>query len=320
MADMASAAQGTRTGLALRDPIPWHDFVQVVETAEQAGYETLFVPEIAGREAFATLAALAGRTEALRLGTGVVPVPARRVSTLAMAAATVQELSGNRLVLGVGSGHPDPASLDRVASAVRALRSAFAGAPLHEGFVLALKPERPPPIWLAALGDRMIALAGEVADGVLLNWCNPSRVARARELVGEGAVRAGRDPASVTVGVYVRACLGHEDDVALAALRAAAVQYASMPHYRRQMEEMGLGDAARSAADAQARGRPDEVPEELVRELCLMGEPHAAGERLQGFRDAGADLPVVYPIPAREPVSSIIGTALALAPAPAIQP
>jgi alkanesulfonate monooxygenase SsuD/methylene tetrahydromethanopterin reductase-like flavin-dependent oxidoreductase (luciferase family) len=93
-----------------------------------------------------------------------------------------------------------------------------------------------------------------------------------------------------------------------------------MPHYRRQMGAMGLAGPAAQAADASARGRVEAVPEQLVRVLCLMGDPRAAVERLQAYRDAGADLPIVYPIPAREPVSSIMGTVLGLAPEPAIQP
>ena len=315
MADVTAEAQRTRTGVALRDPLAWHDLVQVVETAEQAGFEAAFVPEIAGREAFATLAGLAGVTERLRLGTGVVPLPARRLSTLAMAAATAQELSGGRLVLGLGSGPPGPGALDRVRSGIRALREALAGRPLDDGFALALDAGRPPPLWLAALGDRMVGLAGEIADGVLLNWCTPARVARARELIAVGAARAQRDPRAVTVAVYVRACLGHEDEVALEALREPTAQYASMPHYRRQMEAMGLGEAAAAAASG-----PGAVSDDLVRKLCLLGDPADAARRLDEFREAGADLPVVYPVPAREPVSSIMGTVLALAPTPAIQP
>jgi alkanesulfonate monooxygenase SsuD/methylene tetrahydromethanopterin reductase-like flavin-dependent oxidoreductase (luciferase family) len=232
----------------------------------------------------------------------------------------VQELSGGRLLLGLGAGPPGPGALQRVRDAVRSLRADFAGRPADDGFVLALAMERPPPIWLAALGDRMVRLAGEIADGVLLNWCTPARVERARELLEEGARAAGRAPDEVVVGVYLRACLDHEDEVALEALREPAGQYASMPHYRRQMDDMGLGELANAAAEATGRGALADVPERLVRELCLLGDPEAAVLRVQAYRAAGADLPIIYPVPAREPVSSIMGTLLALAPQPAIQP
>src|SRR5262249_58686305 len=87
-------------------------------------------------------------------------------------------------------------------------------------------PVGPPPIWLAALGDRMIELAGEVADGVLLNWCTPERVHRAAAIVTETASRVGREPP--VIGVYVRGCLGAEEALALEALRAMTGQYAAM--------------------------------------------------------------------------------------------
>ena len=311
-----------RIGLALREPLPWHDFVQVVLTAEEAGYETLFVPEIAGREAFSTLAGLAPATDHILLGTGVVPAHVRRLETTAMAAATVQELSSGRLILGVGSGPPGPGAIDRVRRHVAALRVGLSGAPSVPAgeFRVALDLGTPPPIWLAALGDRMIALAGEIADGVLLNWCTADRVARATELIREGAARAGRAPGAVTVGIYARACIDPEEEVALAALREPAGQYASMPHYRRQMEAMSLGAAAAEAAEATSRGRPEDVPEELVRALCIVGDAEEGHRRLRELRDAGADLPIVYPVPAREPVSSVMGTMLALAPTPVLQP
>jgi 5,10-methylenetetrahydromethanopterin reductase len=311
-----------RTGLALREPMPWHDLVQAVRTAEQTSYHACFVPEISGREAFSTLAGLAMATESILLGTGVVPVTARRLETTAMAAATVQDISGGRLLLGLGAGSPMPGAVDRLRRHVVDLRRALAGEEVegHGGtFALTLPTERPPPIWIAALGDRMVALAGEVADGVLLNWCTPERVRRARRLIEQSAVRAGRDPAAVTVAVYVRACLGNDEGVALEALRAATAQYAAMPHYRRQLEGLGLGEQAARAAAAAQTGKLGDVPEELVRELCLVGRATAAAARLQEYRRAGADLPVAYPVPALDPASSVLGTILALAPSPALE-
>jgi alkanesulfonate monooxygenase SsuD/methylene tetrahydromethanopterin reductase-like flavin-dependent oxidoreductase (luciferase family) len=173
-------------------------------------------------------------------------------------------------------------------------------------------------VWLAALGDRMVALAGEVGDGVLLNWCPPARVRRASAIVAEAAAVAGREPP--TIGVYVRGCLGAEERLAIGALRAMTGQYASIPHYRRQMEASALGDAAGAAASAIQRGNPEQVPEELVRALCLIGDAEAAKRRLEEFREAGAALPVVYPVPVLDAPSSIMATMLAVAPSPALQP
>ncbi|HWO70575.1 MAG TPA: LLM class flavin-dependent oxidoreductase [Actinomycetota bacterium] len=306
-------------GFALRDPLPWRDVVEVVETAEDAGYGALFLPETRGREPFATLAALSAVTEALLLGTGVVPMGARSPVTTAMAGATVHEVSGGRLVLGIGTGDAGPGALGRLRAYVGTVRRLLAG----ERAEVDGRPERlwlalpsPPPIWISALGPRAMRLAGEIADGVLLNWCPPERVAFARERIREGAEAAGRDPASVTVAVYVRACVGPDEDAALAALRAQAGTYASYPAYRRQFHQVGLGELADRAAAAHGAGRPEEVPEALVRAVCVLGDVAAAAERFTAYRDAGADLPVVYPVPCLDPRSSVVGTLLALAPRP----
>jgi 5,10-methylenetetrahydromethanopterin reductase len=324
MADAMTERQ--RLGLALRDPLPWRDLSMLVETAEETGFEAVFFPEIGGgRDTLAAITGLGAHTSRIHLGSGVAPVPSRSLPLLAMAAATAQERTNGRLVLGMGSGTPGPGSLDRVRSAVQFLRDAFGGGTpkdpdIGDPFGLTLAVETPPPIWLAALGDRMVTLAGEVADGVLLNWCPPERVRRAAALVAESASVAGRDPASVTIGVYVRGCLGAEESLALEALRAAAGQYASAPHYRRQMEASGLGDPARAAAAATEAGRPDRVPEELVRALCLLGDANSARARLEEFRAAGAAVPVVYPVPVLDAPSSIMSTMFAVAPSPVLQP
>ncbi len=311
-----------RTGLALRDPLAWHDVVEVVETAEQTGYEALFLPEIRARETFSTLAGLAGVTSTLKLGTGVVTIVARKPAITAMAAATVHDLSGGRMILGLGSGPAEPGALDRLRTYLTTVSTILAGERVEgeQQFRLALAPgPTPVPIWIAALGPKAMRLAGEVADGVLLNWCPPERVVFARGRIREGAEAAGRDPADVTVAVYVRACIEHDEDVALPALAAAAAQYASYPAYRRQFEAVGLGAEAAAAARALAEGLPQTAPEALVRAVCLLGDADEAGRGLQAYRDAGADLPVVYPVPALEPTSSIMGTLFGLAPRPAVE-
>lgn len=292
-------------GFTLRDPLPWSAFASLAREGEAAGYDAVFLPEVGGRDTLAALVGLAGETTRLRLGTGIVPMTARPTVLTAMAAATVQERSGGRHVLGLGTGAPAPGSLERLAAEVRALRGLLAGERVEvdgRPHRLALVPATPPPIWIAALGPRATRLAGEVADGVLLNWCTPDRVARARDEVRAGAEAAGRDPASVTVGVYVRACVEQDAAAASAALADAAAQYDAYPAYRRQFAAMDLGGRA---------------PADLARALCLAGDAGAARAALGRFAEAGADLPVVYPVPAgADPAASIATTLRALAPAP----
>lgn len=285
-------------GVALRDALPWDLFAGLVRRAESIGYRAVFVPEIAGRDALATLAALAGETSTVRLATGVIPITSRTPMLTAMAGATVQERSG-RLVLGLGTGPPAPGALDRLRSLVVALRRVFStGEAALDGRSLrvSLGMPAPPPVWIAALGPRAMRLAGEVADGVILNWCTPERVAVATDEIAEGARRAGRDPADVTVAVYVRAALDDDHAVSLAALKTVAGEYSTYPAYARQFRRMGLGSAADRAARAFRAGRPSEVPDELIQEVCVIGDESLARERLSRYRTSGADLPVVYPV------------------------
>lgn len=303
---------------ALRDPFPWSVFAGLAREAEALGYSAVFVPEIAGRDALVALGALAGETERLLLGTGIVTMGARTTMLTAMGAATVHERSSGRILLGLGTGPAGAGALDGLRALVLTLRRLFAGKPVEVGgrtLQLSLAIDDPLPIWISALGPRAMHLAGEVADGVLLNWCPPERVAAAEVQLREGAEAAGRDPASVTIGVYVRASLGADGSGALRALRAATGEYASFPAYARQFAAIGLGDEARAAAAAHAAGRPDEVPETLVRAICLAGDPVAARVRLDAFREAGADLVVAYPVAAGDDrPASVSETLRALAP------
>ena len=306
------------SGFALRDPYPWTELVDLARQGEALGYEALFMPETGARDVLAALTGLAGETDRLLLGSGVVPVPSRAPQLLAAAAATAQERSGGRLLLGLGAGPSVPGALDRLSAVIDAVRSLLrSGAATFEGreLGLGLVPPTPPPIWLAALGPKAVRLAGAKADGVLLNWCTPERVHQARQEVAEGARAAGRDPADVTIGVYIRACLDPDAMAAIAAVQAMVGQYASYPAYGRQFASMGFADDAEQAAAAWGAGRPQDVPERLARAICLV-DAGEARERLDDYRRAGADLPVVYPIvaPGGPPAVSAAATIRELAP------
>jgi 5,10-methylenetetrahydromethanopterin reductase len=306
------------TAFALRDPFPWPAFSRLAQEGEALGYAAVFLPEIGGRDTLVALGELAGETETLRLGTGIIPMSSRTPFLTAMAAAAVHERSLGRLVLGIGTGPAVPGALVRLRELIGTLRRLLAGEPVEvEGreLHLSLVPDEPVPIWMSALGPRAVRLAGEVADGVLLNWCTPERVRSARDELRAGAESAGRDPADVHVAVYVRAGLGASDQASMRALQMAAGEYASYPAYARQFALMGLGDVAQHAAAAHAAGRPEDVPEGLVRAVAMVGDPLAARAHLEAYRDAGADLPVVYPVAtADDPVGSVARTLIAAVP------
>jgi len=319
MPGVAVYRQPSGTGFALRDALPWKDLARIVRDSEPAGYTAVFLPEITGRDALVTLGMFAGETRRLLLGTGVLPMRSRTPLLTAMGAATVHERSGGRLILGLGTGEVGRGALDELRETVRRVRAALRGEALEEeeeeegdAATLSLPPGREVPIWVSALGPKAMRLGGEIADGVLLNWCPPERVSFARARIAEGADAAERDPASVTVAVYVRSWAGRDEAEAMSALRTMAGRYASYRAYRRQFEQVGLGPQAAVAGQAHRAGRSEDVPEVLVRSVCAVGE--GARDRLDAFREAGADLPIVYPVATAEPAASIEATLRALAP------
>ena len=330
------------TGIVLRDALPWPDALQVVRTAEETGYAAVFVPEIEAREAFGTLAGFGAATERLFLGTGVVTIQSRTPTTAAMAAATVHEQTGGRFVLGIGAGSGRGAAGLRPAAAhlrplalteeyTQIVRRALAGERVASeafgvtGFRLRLSfsgDPGPPDVWLAALGDRMLTLAGRVADGVLLNWCTPERVASARRTIAEAAEAAGRDPAAVTVAVYVRAALDAEDDSALPSLRAMTGLYASIPGIPSADEGHGFRRRGRGRSRSARRGPAGR------RSRFPGAGPHRHGWAGRGPRSGSA--PTERPAPiwscairsvaGHDPLTSVMGTILAAAPTPAVEP
>jgi alkanesulfonate monooxygenase SsuD/methylene tetrahydromethanopterin reductase-like flavin-dependent oxidoreductase (luciferase family) len=302
------------TGFALRDPLPWGDLSAIVRAAETAGYDALWLPQVTARDPFVTLGALAGETRDLLLATGVVPMRSRTAMSTAMAAATVHERSDGRLVLGIGTGGAGRGALDELRSYVDTVRSLLSGEIAESNgrpvrLSLAL-PSRPP-IWISALGPRSMRLAGEIADGALLNWCPPERVAFARARIAEGAKAAGRDAAQVAIAVYVRSWVGDDPAGGMSAMRAATAEYASYPAYARQFEQVGLGTEAAAAAEAHRAGRPDDVPEGLVSAVTAFGDD--AATQVSEFAEAGAH-PVIYPVAVDGSAASIEATLLALAP------
>jgi alkanesulfonate monooxygenase SsuD/methylene tetrahydromethanopterin reductase-like flavin-dependent oxidoreductase (luciferase family) len=268
-----------------RQVLAWEDLGGLARLVEELGYEAVFAPEIGGWEAFTLLTGMATETERVRLVSGVIPLSAREPERLAMGAASLQDLSGGRFTLGVGSRE----SIRRTRAVLSDLRAMLAEG---RGNDWATDP-RPASIYLAALGPRMTELAGEVADGVILNWCTPERVAEAR------AALPNRP--DFTIAVYVRTCLSPVDERANDALRIAASRYAGMAPYGRQFEAMGFA--------------PSDV-EGIVAAVCVRGDRDTARQRFQEYADAGANLVVVYPVATGEPVSSLRGTLMAAASGP----
>lgn len=309
---------GTRIGVAFSGGLTPSDIVECVRLAETLGYESAWVAEGHGGDQFAILGACAAVTRRIRLGTSISSVFVRSAPTIGMAAATVDQLAGGRFILGLGGSHrvqvepehgiPFVQPTARVRDTIAIVRAlvqhglvSYRGEVITiERFDLWFRPLRPEiPIYVAALFPRMLEIAGELADGVLLTWPTPATIARAVEHVAIGARRAGRTTA-VDVASLIPCAVAETAAAARDALRPGVGLYAGFfPRYNRLLAEAGFSNAVRDIKEAFDRGGREaaatKVPDELIDAVALAGTPETCRERIEAYRRAGLALPIVSP-------------------------
>ncbi|HKO32245.1 MAG TPA: LLM class flavin-dependent oxidoreductase [Candidatus Limnocylindria bacterium] len=269
------------------DRLPGDEVVSFARSAEAAGYDTFWTQETAGRDPFALLGHLAGRTERIGLAVGIAVVYGRDPVAMRAGAATVHELSGGRMLLGLGSSHRDTVSEVRGHSyrgpltVMRDYLTAYAAAPYR-----APEPYGRPPLVLAALRPRMLALAASSADGAFPYLVPESYVAGARTGLDEAATTAGTARPLLIVSLP---CLRETDPaLARAAARRYLDRYLGLPNYLNSLREAGLGDAelAKPGSDR------------LVDALVAWGDDETLRSRLRAVLDAGADQVAMIPLTA----------------------
>jgi probable F420-dependent oxidoreductase len=307
--------------------------VERVRLAESLGYEAVYVTHIAGRESLTVLTAYALATERIRVGTGVVPIYTRTPATMAQTAATIDELSGGRLNLGLGVSHRPVVegwhgqTIDRPVAEMReyvAIVRAILrgedpppGEKWRTGFRLAGLEARPAlPVYVAALSPAMLRLAGEIADGVLLWLCNPEYI---REVVvpevTTGRERAGRDLEGFDIVPAVPAALTDEPQTAFAAMRNDLLPYFGLPFYRAMLERSGYGEdiAAFDAAAGDVDAMKAAISDRFLEGLTAVGDEAGVVAGLERYRAAGATSPCPGPIPKTDFEATLRAGAAALA-------
>ena len=309
----------SRTGIAFSGGLTASEIVDCAQRAEALGYESVWVAEGHGGDQFAILAACALRTRRVRLGTAISSVFVRTAPTIAMAAAAVDELSGGRFVLGLGSSHRVQVApehgveyrkpLARVRDTVAVVRTLLReGEVRHAGetvrierFDLWFEPRRKEiPIYLSALFPKMTELCGEVADGVILARSTLASAARARVHVAAGAARAGREAAAVEIASLLPASVAPDRDEALAAARPGLAFYAGFfPRYNRLLAESGFPAEAAAVAKAWSAGdkaaAERAVTDEMIAATSIAGTPAECRDRIEAYRASGLDLPIISP-------------------------
>jgi alkanesulfonate monooxygenase SsuD/methylene tetrahydromethanopterin reductase-like flavin-dependent oxidoreductase (luciferase family) len=301
---------------------PGRSLEQSVERARRVdslGYHSIYTTQIAGRDAFVVLAEFAHATENVKLGTGVAPIFARTPAAMAQVAATLDEVSGGRMVLGLGVSHRVTvenwfgAEITKPVSQMRdyagAVRAILAGQPPPESehfpthFQLMGYPPRPElPIYVAALSPNMLRLAGEIGDGVMLWLCDPEYIQRVVvPEVTRGREKAGKTLEGFDVVAAVPSALTDDREAALNSMRQELVTYASLPFYRAMLE--GSGFAAEIAAfdDGMAGGDVEAakagLSDRMLDSLAGIGTPDQVRAAVERYREAGAISPCIGGIP-----------------------
>jgi F420-dependent oxidoreductase-like protein len=289
-----------------------------VRLAEQLGYHSVFTTHVAGRDSLTVLAAYANVTESVKIGTGVMPIYSRTPAATAQQAATIDEMSGGRLVLGLGVSHRvivenwfgseigKPVSEMR--DYVSILRAIFAGEdpPESERFstrfhFMGLDPRPDLPIYVAGLSPKMLELAGELADGVILWLCNPEYI---RNIVvphvREGRRQAGKSLDGFDIVAAVPTAVTEEVDGARATLRADLAPYFLLPFYRKMIERSGFEADVRLFDEAMERGDSTAamaISDGFLENLAAIGPPDIAAAAVERYRDAGATSPCIGAVP-----------------------
>lgn len=315
-----------RMALYLQDKHPIRDGMEYVRYAEQRGFEAVWQAESRlVREATVPLAAFAAVTSRIKVGSGVIPIWTRNVGLLAATVSTLDELAPGRVMLGLGAWweplaskvgvhrHHSLQAMREVVTATRRLL-ALERVTYHGEFVQledveidivhGSRARRNVPIYIGATGDKMMELAGEIADGVVLNYMvSPAYNARAMERLAAGAARAGRAVAGIDRPQLVVCSVDTDRAAALDRSRELLTQYlGQQPHIVKAsgvdpglVEEIGkILTWPASPADIQRAMRL--VPDEAVQMISASGTPEECRAKVAEYVAAGATCPILYPL------------------------
>lgn len=323
-------------GVAMTGVFPVSEAVELARVAESSGLGSAwFAEDYFFRGGIPYMAAASMATEKIRIGLGVVNPYSRHPALIAMEFATLDEMSNMRTVFGLGSGVPfwmqqmgiyDKKPLSRTRACVDLVRKIMTGENInHEDkffsakdIKLVFKPVRKSaPIYLAFEGPMGLALSGEIGDGVILSiFSTPAYVKFAWDRVAEGAKKVGKSLDNYEMVAYMPTVIDDNLDKAINIAREFSKLY--LPHS--QPGGPLMSHAGVKPEDTQAMFKAAEkgdnvlltelITDDMVTELCLVGDKESCIKRLQQMIDAGANTIVAFPVPGTEPLDNarILGT------------
>jgi alkanesulfonate monooxygenase SsuD/methylene tetrahydromethanopterin reductase-like flavin-dependent oxidoreductase (luciferase family) len=301
----------------------WKDYdralyLKAAQLADDLGYDSFWLPEAWGYEIFTLLTEVALHTKRIKLGTGIVNVFSRSPGLLAMSAATLDEISNGRLILGIGAsgkrviegfhGRAFDRPLTQIRDVIRVVRTLLggerlsgSGAELHQyrPFMLAMKPvRRRIPIYVAALKQKSITSIGELADGWIPTFWPYAEMQRGLSWIAEGARQAGRDPSEITCAPFSIA-LPLGSAASRQAQELIAFYVAGMgDYYNELLTDFGYGDECKRISDLyHARSTRAQavnaVSDRMIEALTISGDPRHCVDELRRRREYGIELPIL---------------------------
>ena len=294
-------------------------YVRAAVLADELGYDSFWLPEAWGYEIFSLLAEMAVKTKRIKLGTAIVNVFSRSPGLIAMSAATVDEISEGRFILGVGTsgkrviegfhGRPFEKPLTQVKDVIRITRTLLSGGKLSDAaadkgdlrpFRLEMKPLRADiPIYVAALKQKAIEQIGECADGWIPTFWPYDKIGEGKAWIATGAARAGRDASKIVTAPFTSALpMGTEAGTQMAKQIISFYIGGMGDYYIELLSRFGFADECAKIADlykdkATRSQAADAVSARMIEALTITGDAPACMEEIRRRRSFGMDLPIM---------------------------
>lgn len=294
--------------------------LRYAQIADELGYDSFWIPEAWGYEAFSLITEIAVHTKNIKVATGIVNVFSRSPGLMAIQAATVDEISGGRLILGLGTsgknviegfhGIPYKKPLTRLRQYVQVVQTLLAGGRLSDAgadlwpefrhFKLEMTPLRERiPIYCACLNDKAIRMIGELADGWMPTFWPYDQLDKGRALIEEGARISGRDPSEVVTAPFTTVIPMPDKQQSYDSARGIISFYIGGmgDYYHALLSRMGFAENADAVRDLYAQKKRQEaaaaVSDDMLEALVIAGDPAWCRERLGVWRGAGVGLPIL---------------------------
>lgn len=273
----------------------------IARIAEESGFEGVFSPEVPPFNAISNAQVFGEVTKNIKVGTWIANIYMRHPVIAAAAAFNIQEITGGRMLLGLGVSHGpvnkrfgiemgDP--VESMRNYVKEIKSYSDGSSEK----ISIKRNLPPfPVYIAGLTRTAAELAGEVADGLMPYMCPPKYVAKLKEQVAAGAEKSGRNLADIEITNGIPSFISDDEETAYKAAKAGVGNYTRLPFYQRLIKNIGYGNVVEKIQKGEKPS--DAITNELIDDIALVGPADKCREKLQDYFDSGVQLAIIVPGP-----------------------